>query len=262
MANELLIKQAPAVLTLGNLDTDDIWNMRVDMAAVLRMSARYGYNEGIDNHYSALLPGRNDLFIVNPYGHAFQEITASSLLICDLDGNVVSGEGKPEASAFWIHARLHSLKPHIRAALHFHAPDSTALCALAGQPFDWSFQTSLKFYQRIAVDEHYNGLALDAGEGDRIANALGDAEIVFLRHHGVMVGGASIADAWDDLYYIERAAAVQVKIYSTGRPSIRIPHELALKVCREEREAAPASARLHLDSVKRVLDRIDPDYSK
>ncbi|WP_336331454.1 aldolase [Pseudomonas putida] len=260
MANELIVNSAPAFLNRGNLDTDEVWQAKVDLAAVLRMSAHYGYNEGVDNHYSALLPGRDDVFLVNPYGYAFEELTASSLLICDLDGHVLSGTGKPEASAFWIHARLHKLRPNIRAAFHFHAPNSTALCALKDFPFDWSFQTSLKFYDRVVVDEEYNGLALDDREGDRIAQSLGNADIVFLQNHGVMVGGPSIAEAWDDLYYIERASAVQLKIYSSGRESLPVPDAIAREVVKGEREAAPASGRLHLDAVKRILDKIQPDY--
>jgi ribulose-5-phosphate 4-epimerase/fuculose-1-phosphate aldolase len=115
MAHELISSNTGTTVDISGLDSDAIWEARVDMAAALRMSAHLGMNEAIDNHYSAMVPGRDDIFIVNPYGYSFHEITASKMLICDFDGNVLVGEGKPEASAFWIHARLHKLKPHIRA---------------------------------------------------------------------------------------------------------------------------------------------------
>ena len=261
MAHELLASQAPASIDDLDLQSPEIWQARIDLAATLRMAARLGMNEGIDNHFSALLPGRDDLFMVNPYGYSFHEITASSLLICDFHGNVVAGEGKPEASAFYIHARLHKRNPKARAAFHTHMPNSTALCMVEGDPLDWSIQSSLKFYGRTAVDEHYNGLALDEAEGDRIADAMGDADVVFMRNHGVMVVGPSIAEAWDDLYYIERAAEVQIKALSTGRKPMPIDPAIAQKVYKEMREADPESGRLHLESVKRILDNVAPDYS-
>src|SRR6478609_2597363 len=90
-----------------SLDGAAVWEAKVDLAACFRMAARNGFEEGICNHFSALVPGYYDLFIVNPYGYAFREITASKLLICDFHGNVVSGEGQPEATAFFIHARVH-----------------------------------------------------------------------------------------------------------------------------------------------------------
>ncbi|MNC32561.1 Decarboxylase NovR [compost metagenome] len=260
MAHELVVNETVASIPGLDLETEEIWQARVDLAATLRISAHYGMNEGIDNHYSALLPGRNDLFLVNPYGLSFHEITASSLLVCDFHGNVIAGTGKPEASAYYIHARLHKKNPRARAAFHTHMPNATALCMVEGQPLDWSIQSSLKFYGRTAVDEHYNGLALDETEGDRIAEAMGDADVVFMRNHGVMVVGPSIAEAWDDLYYIERAAEVQIKALSTGRKTLPISADVAQQVYTQMREADPESGRLHLESVKRILNRVAPDY--
>ncbi len=155
------------------------------------MAARLGFEEGICNHFSATVPGHDDLFIVNPYGHAFREMTASKLVICDFHGNVVSGEGQPEATAFFIHARVHRNVPRARVAFHTHMPYATALSMTEGEPLIFAGQTALKFYGRTAVDEAYNGLALDEREGDRIAASVGDADIVFMKHHGVMVLGAS-----------------------------------------------------------------------
>jgi ribulose-5-phosphate 4-epimerase/fuculose-1-phosphate aldolase len=242
------------------LDAPGLRQMRVDMAACFRMAARHGLQEGICNHFSAVVPGRPDLFLVNPYGLAFSEITASSLLVCDLDGNVVEGEGQPEATAFHIHARLHALKPRAKVAFHTHMPYATALSMLEGPPMLWAGQTALRFYGRIAVDEDYNGLALDGREGERIAESAGEADIVFLKNHGVMVLAATVAEAWDDLYFLERAAQAQVLAMSTGRPLKVVPEEVARRVAAQEAAGRVESARAHLESVKRTLAQQEPAF--
>jgi ribulose-5-phosphate 4-epimerase/fuculose-1-phosphate aldolase len=244
-----------------HLTAPQVQAARVDLAASFRMAARLGLSEGICNHFSALVPGYPELFLVNPYGLAFAEITASSLLVCDFDGNVIMGDGKPEATTFYIHARLHLHKPRAAAAFHTHMPHATALAMLEGEPLAWAGQTALKFYGRVAVDEDYNGLALDNHEGDRIAASMGQADIVFLKNHGVMVTAPSIAQAWDDLYYLERAAEVQLKAMSSGRPLKVIDQEVLLRTARQMSEEDAESARLHLESVKRVLARTEPDFA-
>lgn len=243
-----------------NLDTPDIRQARIDLAACFRMAHRHGLHEGICNHFSAMLPGHDDLFLVNPYGYAFREVTASSLVVCDFHGNVVAGDGVPEATAFFIHARLHKNVPRARVALHTHMPHATALCMIEGEPLTFAGQTSLKFYGRTRVDRDYNGLALDTTEGDRIAAAVGDADIIFMMHHGVMVLGSSIAEAWDDLYYLERACQAQVIAESTGRKLKPVPKDIAVATYRQMREGDSESARLHLESMKRILDREEADY--
>ena len=241
-------------------DSGAVWQARVDLAACFRMAARLGFEEGICNHFSATVPGHDDLFIVNPYGHAFREMTASKLVICDFHGNVVSGEGQPEATAFFIHARVHRNVPRARVAFHTHMPYATALSMTEGEPLIFAGQTALKFYGRTAVDEAYNGLALDEREGDRIAASVGDADIVFMKHHGVMVLGATVAQAWDDLYYLERACEVQCLALSTGRKVIPVATAIAEAAARQMREDDGDAARLHLEAVKRTLDIEEPAY--
>lgn len=260
MAHALGAPSAPAILRNTDLDADAVRQARVDLAACFRMAARLGMHEGICNHFSFVVPGRDDLFLVNPYGWAFAEITASRLLVCDFAGNVVAGQGVPEATAFYIHARMHKNVPRAKAAFHTHMPNATALAMVEGQPLLWAGQSSLKFYGRTLVDEHYNGLALDEREGDRIAGSMGDADIVFMKNHGVMVVGPSIAEAWDDLYYLERAAEAQRLAMSMGRPLKVVPPELAQRTYEQMREGDRESARLHLESIKRLLVRDEPDF--
>ncbi len=250
---------APA-LRDATLDDPAVWQARVDLAACFRMAARLGLHEGICNHLSAMVPGSDTLFLVNPHGWAFEEITASRLLVCDFAGQVIDGDGQPEATAFYIHARVHKALPRARAAFHTHMPNATAMTMLDGDPLAWAGQTALKFHGRTVIDEHYNGLALDEAEGDRIAASLGDADVVFMRNHGVMVVGPSIAEAWDDLYYLERACEVQRLALSTGRSLRLVPPDIAEATARQMREADRDSPRLHLESIKRILDRDAPEY--
>lgn len=243
-----------------SLESAEVRQLREELAACLRMAARLGMHEGICNHFSAVVPGHDDLFLVNPYGQAFSEVTASSLLICDFNGGVVAGEGAPEATAFYIHAEIHRLLPRARVAFHTHMPYATALTMVEGEPLVFAGQTALKFYGRVVVDPDYNGLALDGREGQRIAAAIGNADVVFMKHHGVMVIGGSVADAWDDLYYLERACEVQCLALATGRPIIPVAPSVAEATARQMRDGDAESARQHLASIRRRLDREEPDY--
>ena len=260
MAHPIAASQNTPVRTNQPIEQEGLRRLRVDLAACFRAAARHGLEEGICNHFSAVVPERPDLFVVNPYGLAFAEITASSLLVCDFHGNVVEGEGQPEATAFYIHAELHKAKPRAKVAFHTHMPYATALAMLEGEPLVWAGQTALRFFGRIAVDEDYNGLALDGREGQRIAASIGNADVVFLKNHGVMVLGESIAEAWDDLYYLERAAQAQVLALSSGRPLKAVPEDVVRRVAVQEAAGRAESARLHLASVKRVLDREAPGF--
>lgn len=261
MAHAFEINSAPPASTEG-LTSSAIAQARIDLAACLRMAARLGMGEGICNHFSVVVPGRPELFLVNPYGLAFAEVTASSLLICDFEGRVVLGEGRPEATAFFIHAQLHRLNPRATAAFHTHMPNATALCMLEGEPFVWAGQTALKFYERLAVDEDYQGLALNDAEGERIARAAGDADVLMLKNHGPLVLGPSIAEAWDDLYYLERAAEVQLKAMASGRPLKAVAPAIASAACRQMLQGNAESAHLHLESVKRQLLREGSDFAE
>jgi ribulose-5-phosphate 4-epimerase/fuculose-1-phosphate aldolase len=250
-----------AIARNSDLDHADVWQARVDLAACFRAAARMGLHEGICNHLSFMVPGRDDLFLVNPDGWSFAEITASRLLVCDFHRNVVAGDGRPEDTAFFIHARLHAGIPRARAAFHTHMPHATALTMVEGAPLVWAGQTALKFYGRTVVDENYNGLALDESEGDRIAASVGNADVVFMRHHGVLVIAPTIAKAWDDLYYLERAAEVQLLAQASGRRIVPVPTNIAERTAEQmTHEGGRDSATLHLESLKRQLDREQPEY--
>jgi ribulose-5-phosphate 4-epimerase/fuculose-1-phosphate aldolase len=256
-----LAPTAPPAARL-NLDPDDpaIRSAREDLAACFRAAARLGMHESVCNHFSLMIPGRDDLFLVNPYGISFAEVTASRLLLCDFDGNVLAGEGQPEATAHWIHARLHRMRPTARAAFHTHMPHTTALCMIELPDDLFVFQSMLKFKGRLAVDPHYGGLALDAAEGDRIAAAMGNADIVLMHGHGPMVVGPTAAAAWDDLFFLERAAQTLLLALSSGRKLVGLDSKIAEVTAAAMREERLDSAALHLASIKRQLDVTEPGW--
>jgi ribulose-5-phosphate 4-epimerase/fuculose-1-phosphate aldolase len=233
---------------------------RIDLAAVLRWAARLGYQVGVCNHFSLMVPDRDDLFLVNPEGLFWSEITASSLIVCDLDGRIVEGEGTVEQTAFCLHAPIHRAHKAATAVLHTHSPYSTALCLLQGGRLEPSEIGGLQFYGRIAYDEDFTGAALTTAEGDRVAALMGDKSIIMLRNHGPMVTAPNIAAAFDRLYYLEEAAKRQVIAMSTGQPLSIVPAGIG-EAMAANAPVQDAYAEKHLAAIKRVLDRECPEYA-
>lgn len=209
--------------------TPEIRKLQVQLAAALRAAAHYGLHEGVCNHFSAVVPGEENRFLINPQGLLWDEIEPEDIVIVDGQGRRIAGRHEVEPTAFFIHSWIHRLVPKARAVMHTHMPYATALALLEGQAghLQWCSQNALRFYGRVAYDDRYNGLALDDSEGERIGRALQSARVVFLPNHGVIVCGASIAWAFDDLYYLERACMHQVIAQSTGGPLRQVPDDIA-----------------------------------
>ncbi len=235
---------------------------RVDLTAALRAAERLGLNEGIDNHFSYSVEPSGHRFLVNPLGYHWRELRASSLVLANSDREVLEGTNVVEDTAFFIHSRLHVKHPAARAVLHTHMPYATALTIIEAGRLEMVSQNALQFAGRIAYLDDYEGLALDHSEGDRMAAALGDKTILFLGHHGVIVTGPSIHAAWNDLYFLERAAMVQVLAMSTGRPLRPIPPRVISEMVKAINSNPDAldQPRKHLEALKRLLDREAPDY--
>jgi ribulose-5-phosphate 4-epimerase/fuculose-1-phosphate aldolase len=239
---------------------DEVRQARIDLAAAFRLAVTHGFHEGVCNHFSLVVPGTTDRFLLNAYGNHFSEVTASNLVMVDTEGNLVEGEGIVEKTAFYIHSRIHRSIPNAQCVLHTHMPYATALSMLRDGGLEPASQNALRYYGKIAYDDEYNGLALDESEGDRIAKAMDGKPVLFLGNHGVIVTGASVAEAFDDLYYLERACEVQVIAMSTGRPLRYIPHEIAHKTMLQL-EGERGNAYYHFNALKRMLDRTQPEYA-
>lgn len=233
---------------------------RRHLAAVFRWAARLGLNEGVANHFSALVPGSDTRFLLNPRGAHFSRITASSLL--SLDADAAGGEVHPDAdpTAWYLHAHLHRLVPHAKVILHTHMPYATSLACLDGFELQMLDQSSCRFFGRVAYDRAFGGMFLDDREGPRLAELLRDGvSTVFLGNHGVMVVGETVAEAFDELYYLERVAQLHVYALSTGRPLAVIPDDVAALTCRQWLDY-PDGAELHLRAVLDILDDEEPAY--
>ena len=239
--------------------SNDLTQARIDLAAVLRWSARLSYQTGTCNHFSFMAPGRDDLFLVNPEGYFWSELTASSLLLCTLDGEVVEGKGTVERTAFSLHAPVHRYKPAARACFHTHMPSATALCLLKGGRVQAVVQESMMFHERIAYDEDYSGLALDVAEGERVAKAMGSKDVLFMRNHGPMVTGPDIGRAFFSLYYLEQACHLQLLAMQSNQPLEIVSDDLARPV-REAIQEDANHGTTFLTAIKRVLDKEEPGY--
>ncbi|MBV8193655.1 MAG: aldolase [Alphaproteobacteria bacterium] len=248
------------------LANDPVTQARIDLTAALRWAVRHGLNEGVCNHFSMAVPkavrGREDLFLVNPQGLHWSEITPSDLVMVDYGGKVIEGRHRVEASAFFIHGRLHAGNPRAQVVLHTHMPYATALTSIREGRIEMCTQNAFRYWGRIAYDDAYAGVALSAEEGDRMCAALGDKDILFLANHGVIVCGRSVADTYDDLYYLERAAMVQVLAMQTGRPLLNIAPELTERTFDQIADGTNEQAVLHFESLKRMLDRDEPGWRK
>jgi ribulose-5-phosphate 4-epimerase/fuculose-1-phosphate aldolase len=237
---------------------------REDLAAALRWAAELGMHEGTCNHFSVVVPGREEHYLINPFGLHFSEIRASDLLMLDGEGNIVEGEGSVEASAFHIHSAVHRSNPKAACVLHTHMPYACAILAIKDAKLELCHQNAARFHNRIAYDHEvaggFQGLALDDDEGSRMARALGEKTILFLECHGPIVTGPTVAQAFDNLYYLERAAQVQVLAQSMSKPLALISEEMAEHVCNEFMSQAQEYADAHFGSIKRMLDRKDPTW--
>ncbi len=234
--------------------------VRVDLAAAFRWAARLNLHEAVSNHFSAAVSDDGKQFLLNPRGRHFSRIRATELLL--LDATEAGTRQHPDAdpTAWYLHAHLHQHVPRARCVLHTHMPYATTLACLADFEFLMLDQNAARFHGRIAYDRSYSGMALDDTEGERVASLLGDDKsVLFLGNHGVMVVGASVAEAFDELYYLERAAELQVLALSTGRPLALISDAMAALACKQWL-AYPKFGELHFGELKRILDAESPDY--
>ena len=234
---------------------------RIDLAAAFRLAARMELHEGVCNHFSLMLP-EGKRFLLNRYGLHWSEVTASNLLALDADGNVLDGEGEFEKTAFYIHSRIHLANPRAACVLHTHMPYATTLTLIENGRLEMVEQNALRFHDDIAYDDTYNGLVLDHAEGDRLARVLGGKRVLFLANHGVIVVGPTVAEAFDCLYYLERACRLQVLARSMGAKLKAVRSEVVREAYRMMLADAPKYAGAHFGALKRILDREEPRYSR
>ncbi len=233
-------------------DSKDVQQLRADLALALRAAAHHGLAEGVCNHFSVELPDRSGRFLINPRGLLWAEVGADDVVMVDADGRALAGRHPVEPTAMFIHAAIHRLCGHA-CVLHTHMPYATALTLTEARTLDTALsQTAMRFHGRIAVDARYNGLALDSSEGERIAGAMGKADVAFLGNHGVVVCGARVDHAYDDLYYLERACMAQVIASSTGSRLVPVDAAVVERV-RDQTLGERLQSELFFEALRRTL---------
>lgn len=241
---------------------DALRQARIDLAAALHLAVRFDFHEGVDNHFSLAVPGDGERYLINPNRIHWSELRASDLLLLDGDGKLIAGAAPPEPTAFFIHGRIHKANKRATCVLHAHTPYATAIACVAGGRLEPVSQTVMKFWNDVAYDDEYNGLVLDESEGDRIAATLGDKRILFLANHGIIVVGESVAEAFNDLYYLERACQLQVRATQMGRPLRPIPKAIADVTSSQMQAEKTDQAEMHFAALKRLLDRDGAGYAE
>ena len=237
---------------------------RIHLAGALRLAVLHELDEGIDNHFTMNVPGRDAQYLILPFGLHWSEARASDLIAFDEQGQVSDGADPAslELSAQCIHAPIHRLTG-ARVVLHTHQTWAMALNMLQDNRLLPASQTAAFFDGQIAYDDHYTGLAATLAEGERLAALMGDKPIVFMKNHGVLVTGDSVAQAYRRLYRLERVCRNQVLALSTGRPLEVLSAQIVARVQAPnpaDRHSRADRERLFFDAMLRVLDRELPGY--
>jgi ribulose-5-phosphate 4-epimerase/fuculose-1-phosphate aldolase len=245
--------------------TAEEWQARVDLAAAHRVAVMHGFNEGIFNHLTLTVPGKPDRYYQIPFGLHWSEVCASTFMEVGIDdGRVKRGAGDVERSCYCIHAPIHKALPQAAAVFHTHMPYASALTRLEDPRIKEIGQTEVGLMGEIAYDDNYTGPAFECAEGERLARLIGDKTILFMANHGITTIGESVASAYDRLYYIERAAQVQIYAMWTGQRLKQLPEPVVEKTKREiggaSFYAGPSPSQRHFEALKRMLDRKEPDY--
>lgn len=244
----------------GDLTGDMLIEARRDLAAAFRWFARLNMNESVANHFSLAISGDGRRFLMNARGRHFARIRASDLIVCDAtDPDTLSRPDAPDPTAWHIHGRIHALNPEARCIMHLHPPHATALSALADSRMPPIDQNTMRFWNRLVIDEGFQGMGLSDAEGTRLAGLLEGGKVLLMGNHGVLVAAPDAARALDEMYYFERACQTLLLAYAAGRP-LRIAPDHVAETTAGQWADYPQLAVDHLAEVRAILDAEAPDY--
>jgi ribulose-5-phosphate 4-epimerase/fuculose-1-phosphate aldolase len=238
--------------------TEAEWNQRVNLAACYRLIAHYGWDDLVDTHISARVPGPEHHFLINPFGLHYSEITASSLLLIDLDGNPVREAKYPiNRAGFVIHSAIHSAIERAHCVMHTHTTSGIAVaCLKAGLSPDNFYGAML--HGQVAYHD-FEGITVEEGERERLVRSIGTKPAVILRNHGLLSWGPSVSEAFMVLWTLQRACDVQIAASAAGAINPIRPEVFPQTV----REGGPAEKRTCDDvfaALQRQVDARDPSY--
>lgn len=240
------------------------WQARVDLAAAYRLVDLFGWTDLLGTHISARVPDAKDQFLINPYGLLFEEITASSLVKVDEEGNILSPtDYDVNPAGFVIHSAVHMALPEIACVMHTHTPAGVGV-ATQKQGLLPLTQHALAAIAQTAYHD-YEGIATDPAERERIVRDLGDKRILILRNHGLLTVGRTVAEAFVWMYRAERACHMQLAFQQAGAEAMPIPDEVQRITIERNREAnSPQGHRpigvKEWPALLRKLDRLDQSY--
>jgi ribulose-5-phosphate 4-epimerase/fuculose-1-phosphate aldolase len=250
---------APSTIS-GDIAGEALDQLRIDLAAAFRLTVQFDWHESVGNHFSAAVSADGRRFLMNRKWQHFGAIRASDLLLLDAaDPEVMKGPDAPDASAWTIHGTIHREMPSVRVMLHCHPPYATALASLKDPTMKPVDQNTARFFGSTGIDLHFGGIADEAEEGMRLARAFGNHKTLIMGNHGVTVTGNSVAEAFEDLYFFERAAKTLMLAYASGQKLSVMSDEIAEKTA-EGWRAYNDMAFAHFDYLKSTLDRTDPSY--
>jgi ribulose-5-phosphate 4-epimerase/fuculose-1-phosphate aldolase len=249
-----------APLNQRDLTGDDLQQLRIDLAAAFRLAVEFGWHESVGNHFSAAVSASGKRFLMNPKWKHFGSVRASDLLLLDADDpDVMNRPGAPDASAWTIHGTIHRERPSVRVLLHCHPPYSTALATLKDPSMKPIDNNTARFFGSVGVDLAFGGIADEAEEGSRLASSIGNHKTLMMGNHGVTCTGETVAEAFEDLYFFERAAKTLILAYSTGQPLNILSDDIARKTA-EGWIDYNGMAFEHFAYLKSKLDKVDPSY--
>jgi ribulose-5-phosphate 4-epimerase/fuculose-1-phosphate aldolase len=242
----------------------DNWEARCDLAAAFRWTARLNMHEAVANHLSLAVSDDGRKFLMNPNGRHFSKIRASELLLLDADDkSTMDRPDAPDPTAWDLHGAIHRNVPGATCILHVHSKYALALACLADSTLPPIDQNTMRFYGRMIVDENFDGMGL-GDEAERVSHAFRDnpgKTIMVMGNHGVMVTAPTVAQAFDELYYFERACETYITALSTGKP-LRIASDAVAKKTRDQWLGYPGGCVLHFNELKRILDEEGSDYRR
>jgi len=229
---------------------------RVDLAATFRIVAHLGMHEAVANHFSAAVSPDGKRFLINPKWKHFSRIRASDLLLLDADDPTGATHPDVDPTAWSIHGQIHQRLPEARAVLHLHPVYTTAVACLAEPRIPPIDQNTARYFNRVAVDELYGGMADTEAEGARLASLLDGKRRLLMGNHGVMVIAPNIGEAFDDIWTLERACQILITAWSTGQPLRTLSDEVAEKTARGWEGIADFS-RQHFEEMKALMIAAD-----
>ena len=234
--------------------------VRVNLAACYRLAAHFRMTDLIYTHISARVPGPEHHFLINAFGQLWDEISASTLVKVTLDGEIVddpTGYGINQAG-YTIHSAIHRARPEVNCVMHTHTPAGIAVSAQEHGLLPIS-QHAMRLTGNVSYHD-YEGVAIDLDEQQRLVNDLGDCKTVILRNHGLLACGATVREAFDFMYYLERACQAQVAALAGGAKVVMPPPEIAARVARQFSRPGYQESKGEWRALLRMLDKTDPSY--